>query len=194
MQSIALTFDPQQLVLLCHPFLATTYAVLKTANKLCVVSEYIRGGTLFSLSSLPHSFTLVSISHHSGELFFHLQREKYFSLERTRLYGAELVLVLEYLHSKDIIVRVLKPENMLLDSAGTALSDPSLPLPHSFQGHIILTDVIRCEHAIWSSGSTVEYYAPEILLGKPWTKAVDWWAFGCILYEVTRRPFLSSPH
>lgn len=53
-----------------------------------------------------------------GELFFHLRRAFKFTEERAKLYAAELVLAVEYLHSKDIIYRDLKPENILLDIDG----------------------------------------------------------------------------
>lgn len=43
-----------------------------------------------------------------GELFFHLSRERFFSEDRTRFYGAEIISALAYLHSQGIIYRDLK--------------------------------------------------------------------------------------
>lgn len=40
-----------------------------------------------------------------GELFFHLTRERIFTEDRTRFYGAEILLALEFLHLNDIIYR-----------------------------------------------------------------------------------------
>ncbi len=43
-----------------------------------------------------------------GELFFHLNREKRFSEERTRFYVAEIACVIGYLHSRKVIYRDIK--------------------------------------------------------------------------------------
>jgi len=43
-----------------------------------------------------------------GELFFHLSKDKSFSEERTRFYGAEIVSAIGYLHENGIIYRDLK--------------------------------------------------------------------------------------
>jgi RAC serine/threonine-protein kinase len=68
----------------------------QTVDRVCFVMEYANG----------------------GELFFHLSRERSFSEDRTRFYGAEIVSALGYLHSEGIIYRDLKLENLLLDKDG----------------------------------------------------------------------------
>jgi serine/threonine protein kinase len=47
-----------------------------------------------------------------GELFFHLNREKRFSEERTRFYVAEIACVIGYLHSRKVIYRDIKVKEM----------------------------------------------------------------------------------
>ncbi|KAJ8603225.1 hypothetical protein CTAYLR_003851 [Chrysophaeum taylorii] len=109
-----------------------------------------------------------------GELFHWLKQHKRFSESRTRLYGAEIGLGLSGLHALDIVYRDLKPENLLLD----------------IQGHIRITDFgLAKEHVTQSSGAktfcgTPEYLAPEILENRGHGKAVDWWSFGTLLYEM----------
>jgi len=110
-----------------------------------------------------------------GELFFHLQKEKKFSEDRVRFYSAEILLALEHLHCNGIIYRDLKPENILITS----------------DGHICLTDFGLCKEGIDREDDktgtfcgTPEYLAPEVLKGKGYGKAVDWWSFGSLLYEM----------
>ena len=50
-----------------------------------------------------------------GELWYHLRKEKTFPEEKMKFYAAELILAIEYLHSKNIVYRDLKPENILFD-------------------------------------------------------------------------------
>uniref|UniRef100_A0A8C6NIK8 non-specific serine/threonine protein kinase n=1 Tax=Nothobranchius furzeri TaxID=105023 RepID=A0A8C6NIK8_NOTFU len=69
-----------------HPFLTSLKYSFQTKDRLCFVMEYVNG----------------------GELFFHLSRERVFSEERTRFYGAEIVSALDYLHSAKIVYRDLK--------------------------------------------------------------------------------------
>jgi len=110
-----------------------------------------------------------------GELFFHLQKEEKFSNDRVRFYCAEIVCGLEYLHAKAVLYRDLKPENILLTE----------------DGHICMTDFgISKEGLATDNDKTVtfcgtpEYLAPEILQGKSYGKAVDWWSFGTLMYEM----------
>lgn len=69
-----------------------------------------------------------------SQLFFHLSRDRVFSEERARFYGAEIVSALDYLHAeRNVVYRDLKvswQEHILLFPFGLILC-PSLP-PSSF--------------------------------------------------------------
>jgi serum/glucocorticoid-regulated kinase 2 len=109
-----------------------------------------------------------------GELFFHLSRAARFSEGRCRFYASEILLAIEYLHKHDIVYRDLKPENVLLDG----------------DGHVKLTDFGLSKEGISDNFSaksicgTPEYLAPEILDRHGHGKAVDWYSFGALIYEM----------
>ncbi|RXK36317.1 AGC/AKT protein kinase [Tremella mesenterica] len=109
-----------------------------------------------------------------GELFHHLQREGKFNETRSRYYAAELLVALEHLHGFNVVYRDLKPENILLD----------------YTGHIALCDFGLCKLNMTENDTTntfcgtPEYLAPELLSGHGYTKCVDWWTLGVLLYEM----------
>ena len=109
-----------------------------------------------------------------GELFYHLQKARRFPLIRAKFYICELLSAIETLHSMNIVYRDLKPENILLD----------------YQGHIALCDFglckvnMRLDQKTNTFCGTPEYLAPELLLGKGYTRAVDFWTLGILLYEM----------
>ena len=127
----------------------------------------------FSFQS-PEKLYLVLAFVNGGELFHHLQKEQRFDINRSRFYAAELLCALECLHGFGVIYRDLKPENILVD----------------YVGHIALCDFGLCkldmkdEDKTNTFCGTPEYLAPELLHGQGYTKAVDWWTLGVLLYEM----------
>ncbi|ORZ20694.1 kinase-like domain-containing protein [Absidia repens] len=106
-----------------------------------------------------------------GELFRILRKNKSFSESTARFYAAEVLLAIEYLHHLDIAYRDIKPENILLDA----------------QGHIKLADFgfsKKVTDLTWTVCGTPDYLAPEIIRSQGYTKAVDWWSFGILIYEM----------
>jgi serine/threonine protein kinase len=149
-----------------HPFIVNLYYAFQDHEKLYLILEYASG----------------------GELFRHLEVEKFFSEEVAAFYIAEIVLALDYLHNTvGVIYRDLKPENCLLDA----------------EGHLLLTDFglskVAVKDANTPGGSrcnslgvgTIEYMAPEIIRGwedSDWGpgygKACDWWSLGAMACDL----------
>ncbi|KAJ3780632.1 kinase-like domain-containing protein [Lentinula aff. detonsa] len=122
----------------------------------------------------PDKLYLVMSFVNGGELFYHLQREGKFDQDRSRFYAAELLIALEHLHGFNVVYRDLKPENILLD----------------YTGHIALCDFGLCKLNMSETEKTntfcgtPEYIAPELLESQGYTKTVDWWTLGVLLYEM----------
>lgn len=133
---------------LSHPFIVNMVASFADERKLYLVLEFVVG----------------------GEIFTHLRSAGRFPNDVAKFYHAELVLAFEYMHTKDIIYRDLKPENLLLDN----------------KGHAKITDfgfAKKVPERTFTLCGTPEYLAPEVIQSKGHGKAVDWWTMGILLYE-----------
>ena len=147
-----------------HPFIVKLHYAFQTEGKLYLILDFMRG----------------------GDLFTRLSNEKHRKLKEVdvRFYVAEIVLALEHLHKLGIIYRDLKSENLLLNLLLDA------------DGHISLTDFGLSKQNIekirsYTFCGTWDYMAPEIISGRGYSYAVDWWSLGILMYEmlVGRVPF-----
>nr|AAD22633.1 protein kinase C [Sporothrix schenckii] len=108
-----------------------------------------------------------------GDLMLHIQRGQ-FGTRRAQFYASEVCLALKYLHENGVIYRDLKLDNILL----------------TLDGHIKIADYGLCKEDMWYGSTTStfcgtpEFMAPEILLDKKYGRAVDWWAFGVLIYQM----------
>ncbi|XP_077426051.1 microtubule-associated serine/threonine-protein kinase 1-like isoform X2 [Vanacampus margaritifer] len=149
-----------------NPFVVSMFCSFETRKHLCMVLEYVEGGDcatlLKNIGALP--------------------------LELARMYFAETVLALEYLHNYGIVHRDLKPDNLLITSMGhIKLTDFGLSkmglmslTTNLYEGHI---EKDAREFLDKQVCGTPEYIAPEVILRQGYGKPVDWWAMGIILYE-----------
>jgi serine/threonine protein kinase len=149
-----------------HPFIVNLYYAFQDCEKLYLILEYAQG----------------------GELFHHLEMEKFFTEDVAAFYMAELILALDHLHNTvGVIYRDLKPENCLLDT----------------EGHLLLTDFglskVGVDDPSTPGGSrcnstgvgTIEYMAPEVIkgsdisaVGPGYGKACDWWSLGALGHDL----------
>ncbi|XP_008275339.1 microtubule-associated serine/threonine-protein kinase 1 [Stegastes partitus] len=149
-----------------NPFVVSMFCSFETRRHLCMVMEYVEGGDcatlLKNIGALP--------------------------VELARMYFAETVLALEYLHNYGIVHRDLKPDNLLITSMGhIKLTDFGLSkmglmslTTNLYEGHI---EKDAREFLDKQVCGTPEYIAPEVILRQGYGKPVDWWAMGIILYE-----------
>ena len=54
-----------------------------------------------------------------GELFFHLSQDRVFTEDRTRFYGGEITLAIQYLHELGVVYRDLKVSNEIINMSCT---------------------------------------------------------------------------
>ncbi|KAJ3120043.1 Checkpoint kinase 2 [Nowakowskiella sp. JEL0407] len=113
-----------------------------------------------------------------GELFDRITSIEKFSESDSKIILIQLILVIKYLHSLGISHRDLKPENVLLNSNDKY----DLKIKVTDFG---LSKVVSEEEFLKTIVGTLSYCAPEVLAKSKnvtYTKKVDIWAAGVILY------------
>ncbi|XP_073100793.1 serine/threonine-protein kinase 52 [Elaeis guineensis] len=124
------------------------------ARACCVVVEYLAGGTL--------------------KQYLIKNRRKKLAYKIVIQLALDLARGLSYLHSKKIVHRDVKTENMLLDT----------------QRNLKIADfgVARVEAQnpkdMTGETGTLGYMAPEVLEGKPYNRKCDVYSFGICLWEI----------
>ncbi|CAH0382164.1 unnamed protein product [Bemisia tabaci] len=108
-----------------------------------------------------------------GELWSILRDRGHFDDETTRFYTACVVEAFDYLHSRNIIYRDLKPENLLLNNVG----------------YVKLVDFgfakkLQPGRKTWTFCGTPEYVAPEVILNKGHDISADYWSLGVLMFEL----------
>ncbi|KAF2434540.1 kinase-like protein [Tothia fuscella] len=163
-----------------HPSLIHLIAFDWHEHEALLVLNYCPGGDLFDLASQQHDSLTPALV------------QRMFS---------ELVSAVCYLHSKLIVHRDIKLENVLLNVPPTSLADITSPSTHSYP-LITLTD-LGLSRTIDPESPTLttrcgseDYAAPEILLSQPYDgRQTDAWALGVLLYALMegRLPFDPPP-
>ncbi|XP_059221364.1 cGMP-dependent protein kinase, isozyme 2 forms cD4/T1/T3A/T3B isoform X3 [Stomoxys calcitrans] len=108
-----------------------------------------------------------------GELWTILRDKGNFDDSTTRFYTACVVEAFDYLHSRNIIYRDLKPENLLLDE----------------KGYVKLVDFgfakkLQSGRKTWTFCGTPEYVAPEVILNRGHDISADYWSLGVLMFEL----------
>ena len=143
-----------------NPFIVNMYFTFQDFSNLYLVMDLLTG----------------------GDLRYHLAKKKRFSERETKFFIANMLLALEYIHSKNIIHRDIKPENLVLE----------------LNGYLRITDfgvakINEKDNSSETSG-TPGYMAPEVILVQNHSFPSDFFALGVIGYEFMLgfRPYLGG--
>lgn len=122
-------------------------------------------------NSKEHLYFLLELAL-GGELYATYNKKNLWGSEKcARFYVAGTIFAFEHLHSKKIIFRDLKPENLLLND----------------KGHVKLTDMGLAKVVVgktFTTCGTPDYFAPELIASKGHNMAVDWWTLGILTFEL----------
>ena len=113
-----------------HPFIVNMYFAFQDFYNLYLVMDLLTG----------------------GDLRYHIAQKRFFSESETKFFISNMILALEYIHSRNIIHRDIKPENLVLES----------------NGYLRITDFgvakINEEDNSSETSGTPGYMAPEVIL------------------------------
>jgi len=149
-----------------HPLILELIKTFQDKDQLYMLTELIQGGELWS-----YIYDRVNLIPHTSVGGF--------SLSTARFYAGCVVLCIEYVHGLGVAYRDLKPENLLLDSRGYLKM-----IDFGFAKYIPFKKGDSVQHKSFTLCGTPDYLSPELVLSKGHDKSVDYWALGCLIYEL----------
>ena len=141
-----------------NPFIVNMYFAFQDFSNLYLVMDLLTG----------------------GDLRYQIVRHKTFNEIQTKFFLANIILGLEYIHSKNIIHRDIKPENLVMENTG----------------YVRITDFgvakINMKDNSSETSGTPGYMAPEVLFVQNHSFPCDFFAIGVIGFEFMLgvRPYL----
>ncbi|XP_024002176.2 LOW QUALITY PROTEIN: serine/threonine-protein kinase N2 [Salvelinus sp. IW2-2015] len=108
-----------------------------------------------------------------GDLMTHIHTS-IFTERQAQFYASCVLLGLEFLHQNKIVYRDLKLDNLLMDA----------------DGYVRIADFGLCKEGMGHGDrtstfcGTPEFLAPEVLTDNNYTRCVDWWGLGVLIYEM----------
>lgn len=144
-----------------HPLLLNMVSSFQDPNYLYFVLQVVPGGELFDI--------------------VHTDAGSGLPVDSARFYSACVIEAFAYLHTRHIVYRDLKPENVLVDNDGYCIVI-------DFGFAKVVTD------KTYTMCGTPEYIAPEIIVSKGHNHMADLWSYGCMLYELVagETPFFNA--
>ena len=134
-----------------HPFLININVFFETKDRVYFLMPYNQG----------------------EQLSYHIKTHKNLPEEKIKFYAASLLLLLDYLHTNDIICRDLTPDNILIGTDGYIKTTP-----------FDIEKLFKLKKEFAEKIEKNEYNSPEILSNKENLKGADWWNLGVIIFEM----------
>ena len=147
-------------------FILKLMQTFQDTSQVMMLMEFIQGGELWSI--IYERGTAIARNPFGG-----------FQLSAVKFYAASTLMAFKHIHSRSIAYRDMKPENILVDSAGYLKV-----IDFGFAKKFPFTKNGSMQNKTYTLCGTPEYLAPEIIMSKGYDKSVDYWALGCMIYEL----------
>lgn len=131
-----------------HPFIVKLVKCLKNNKHLFYLMEYVRGKELWDV----------------------IREIGLLNKTQTQFYAGSIMLAIDYLHSRKIIYRDIKPENVIVCDNG-------------YLKVIDFGTAKEIEERTSTILGTPHYMAPEVILGEGYTFSYDFWSCAICMYE-----------
>ncbi|XP_019366803.1 PREDICTED: serine/threonine-protein kinase Nek8 [Gavialis gangeticus] len=153
-ERLAAQNECQVLKLLSHPNVIEYYENFLEDKALMIAMEYAPGGTLAE--------------------FIHKRGSSLLDEDTILHFFVQILLALHHVHTKQILHRDLKTQNILLDEHRMIVK----------VGDFGISKILSSKSKAYTVVGTPCYISPELCEGKPYNQKSDIWALGCVLYEL----------